>query len=210
MASGLTIRVSADVKRLTRGLDEAARKQIPFATARAVNDVAFDVMRAERANLLKVLDHPRPFTQRSVGVPSKATKGKPTATVAVRPEVARYLAPFETGGMHHIPGRGIGLVVPKTVRLDQYGQLRGRPRALGNRRNVFVGKVQTKDGLVEGFWQRMGGKKGGKLKLLARFEDALPVRKRLGFQALAAREVRAKLPAALRAALTKALATARP
>lgn len=209
MASGLTIRVSADIKRVTRGLDAVARKQLPFATARAINDVAFDLMRAERANVAKVLDHPRPFTQRSVGVPSKATKSKPTAAVAVRPEVAKYLAPFETGGRHHIPGRGIGLVVPKAVRLDQYGQLRGRPRALGQRKNVFVGRVQTKDGLVDGFWQRMGGKKGGKLKLLARFEDALPVRKRLGFRTLAEREVRAKLPAALRQAIAKALATAR-
>ena len=210
MAAGLTIRVSADIKRVTRGLDAAARKQIPFATARAVNDVAFDVMRAERANLVKVLAHPRPFTQRSVGVPSKAAKGKPTATVAVRPEVARYLAPYETGGQHHMPGRGIALVVPKAVRLDQYGQLRGRPSTLGNRRNVFVGTVQTKDGSVNGFWQRVGGKQGGRLKLLARFEDALPVKKRLGFQAVALREVKAKLPTALRTQLAKALATARP
>jgi hypothetical protein len=175
-------------------------------------------MRAERANMAKVFEHPRPFTQRSVLVTEKATKGKPTATVAVRPEAAKYLSPFETGGRHHIPGRGIALVVPKNVRLDQYGQLPSKPSALKDKRNVFVGTIQTKAGPVSGFWQRFGrgsvwrnGKwiKRGRLKLLARFEEALPVRKPLGFHSLALREVNAKLPDALREAIAKSLATAK-
>ena len=202
-----TVRLSADVRRVERQLSDIARKQLPFAVAKAVNDVAFQVQRAERDNLKRVLKNPRPFTQRSVVV-EKATKARPTATVKIRPEVARYLAPYEFGGTHELPGKG--LLNPKGVRLDQYGQLtRGKVKTLAAQRNVFVGTVQTEKGPVKGFWQRAGGRKGGRLKLLVRFGEALPVTKRLNFRVTAQDAAKRAFPAALRAALDRALATAR-
>ena len=71
-------------------------KQVPYAMAQAVNALAFQVQRAEKAALSEVFSHPRPFTQRSVLV-KKATKARPTAVVYIRPEVAAYWRRMKSG-----------------------------------------------------------------------------------------------------------------
>jgi hypothetical protein len=196
----ITISVQTDIKRATAALNDIAKKQIPFASAQAVNALAFEVQKAERANMGSVFAHPRPFTQNSVFV-DKATKAHPTATIFVRPEVAKYLSPFERGGVHVLPGKA--LLDPKNIRLDQYGQLpKGAMQRLTARPDVFVGKVAG----VMGVWQRM---KNHSLKLMVRFGIALPVHKSLGFTAKAEALVKSRFTAVFNQALAKAIASAK-
>lgn len=196
----LTISIAADIKRLTASLDDLARKQIPFATSLAINAVAFTVQRAEIVGMRQTFKNPRPFTAKSVQV-DKATKANPTATISIRPEVAKYLQPYETGGVHVLPGRAA--LVPVNIKTDRYGQLpRNALQRLDAMPNVFVGEVHG----IRGFWQRT--KRHG-LKLLIRFGDALPVTQHLGFYDRAQAIVKADLPAAMGWAMEKALATAR-
>lgn len=201
----LMINVSADATKLRQGLTEIER-HLPYATASAVNDVAFAVQRGERDLIARTFAHPRPFTQRSVLV-DKAAKGSPTATVYVRPEVERYLLPYESGGLHWLPGRGITLMSPH-VGLDQYGQLRrGTMQRLNAKRSVFVGPIETKQGVVNGFWERLKAKAGGRrLKLLIRFGDNREVNKTLGFEALGVSLVQAGFTRAFQDAIDRALA----
>lgn len=205
----LTLRVKADVTKVSHFLTDFER-HIPYATAVAINKIAFDIQTAERTNIGQTFKSPRPFTVRSVLV-DRAVKQSLTATVYVRPEVARYLLPYETGGQHWLPGRGVTLMEPEHVGLDQYGQLRkGTTARLKAKRSVFVGPVQTKDGVVNGFWQRLKAKAGEpRLRLLIRFGDNREVTKRLGFQSRAARMVQAGFSQAFADAIDKALASAR-
>jgi hypothetical protein len=203
------VSIAVDVQRALDALGADAKKQAPFAAARAVTQLAFAVQRAERAGMTEVFAHPRPFTQRSVLV-GKADKASQTATVYIRPEAAEYLAPYETGGLHHLPGKGVVLLNPKGLQLDRYGQIRGRPRAIADRKNVFAGTVQTKDGPIWGFWQRLAGKNGGpRLKLLVRAGDALAVHKSLHFVDRARALIQAQGATAFRTELSKALANAK-
>lgn len=196
----LKISIAADVKRLTATLDDIARKQIPFATSLAINAVAFEVQRGEQMLIRQTFKNPRPFTVKSIVV-RKATKASPTATVSIRPEVAKYLQPYETGGVHVLPGRAA--LVPVNIRLDQYGQLpRTALKRLDANPNVFVGEIHG----IRGFWQRT--RRHG-LKLLVRFGNALPVNQHLGFYERATAIVKADMPAALKWAMEKALASAR-
>jgi hypothetical protein len=48
---GVRIRVSDDVKRFTRDMDEAANRQIPFALARALTRTAQDAQDDVRSDL---------------------------------------------------------------------------------------------------------------------------------------------------------------
>ena len=196
----IRISVSADVRRLTATLDDIARRQVPYAKAQAINALAFEVQRAERAAIPSVFKNPRPFTRNGVLV-AKATKASPTATVYMRAEVAKYLAPYEFGGKHELPGRA--LLNPKRISLDQYGQLtRTTTQRLTARPNVFVGRV----GNVNGFWQRM---KGDKLKLLIRFGDAIEVHKRLEFRARGQALLSQRFAVVFGEAMQRALATMR-
>ena len=192
----MEINVAADCRRAAAALTDLQQRQIPYASALAVNDLAFQVREAEIAAIPSVLRNPRPFTRKSVQV-NRASKGSPVATVFIRPEVAKYLQPYEDGGKHVLPSKA--LLDPKGVKLDQYGQLsRTAISRLVANPKVFKGEVRG----IRGFWQRM---KGGHLKLLIRFGNALEVNKHLDFRARGAAIVKAQFPTAWRNAMAKAL-----
>lgn len=203
------ISVKADIKACVASLNNIARKQIPFATKTALNDVAYQVQRAEAANIVAVFKNPRPFTKRATLV-DEATKLKPwKAVVRIRDEVATYLMPYEFGGLHVLPGPE--LLNPKSISLDQYGQLRRNAiKRLAARKNVFFATIRG----VTGFWLRPPsipgkGQKRGQLKLLLRFGDALPVTQHLNFHAVGIAVVKATFVAAFKKAMANAIATAK-
>jgi hypothetical protein len=206
-------------------------KQVPFAAAVALNDLAQQVRKAENAAMSQVFEHPRPFTQNAVlaGGITRATKSSLVATIAVRPEVAKYLLPYEVGGVHTLPDAGNTLLNPKDVSLDTFGQIRRNTTTqLSGRKDVFVGPITTRNGtVINGFWQQLDvNRKGnarrkragrgtiydavhGALRLLIRFGDALPVKKHLNFEARADALVEASAGRAFGVALAKAIASAK-
>ena len=204
----LNASIKIDTRGLTRLFDDVQRKQIPFATSMALNATAFEVQREENSTVKVEFKNPRPFSQKAFGV-IKSTKASQTAVVFLKPDHG-YLAPYILGGKHELPGQA--LINPKDIRLDQYGQFRkGQIAGMTGNRNVFVGTV---DG-VAGFWLRVPGKqtkKGkveGKLRLLARFGDALPVKADFPFRALAEHTARASFPFFFKQAFEKAMKTAK-
>jgi hypothetical protein len=235
----MNISVKVDSRALDRKLDNLVRKQLPFARAQAVNAVAERVRKAEQDNLRTTFNQPSPFTVNAVGL-RKATKANPVATVYVKPIAAKYLMPYETGGVHRINSRA--LLNPKAVKLNRYGQLpKGTIARLKATPDVFIGAVRTKGGgTVNGIWQRpfLRGRDAalgagmsvrrrnkllrgahpdlpknanttGRLKLLIRFGDALPVKKQLNWGRFAQKIVREHFSQELSAALANAIATAK-
>lgn len=205
----LTLSVKSDVRALSKKLDALARKQLPFATAQALNATAEQVRDAQRENMRKVLDKPTPFTLNSVSI-KRASKSNPVALVYVKSIAVAYLLPYEIGGKNKLNSRA--LIKPVGQKVNQYGNLpRTTLARLKGKPNVFIGKVQTKDGVVDGVWQRgkkTRGKSGG-LKLLMKFEDAHDVRQHLDYRGVGKRVVHAVFPRELDRAVAKALATAR-
>lgn len=209
MAGAFDISVHGDVKALRRKLSHLAEKQVRFATAQALTALAKEVKDAEAKNIAKTFNNPKSFTRNSLGVQG-ARKDTLTAKVYMKPIAARYLSPYEDGGLHALPGRA--LLNPKNVKLDRNGQLPRKLLArLKARPDVFIGKVKSKSGEVNGVWQRIPAKKGhpAHLKLLIRFGDALPVAKRLNYRSNAEALVRRRFNAVFGAALAKAIASAR-
>lgn len=197
-------------------LGSLATKQLPFATATALNELAFRAMRVENTAMSSVFKNPRPFTQKATQVERKATKAQLSAVVSIRPNRARYLAPFEFGGLHFTAGRA--LLLPVSTRLDQYGQLpRNAVKSLAGRSDIFVGTIQTKEGPVKGVWRRIPGKPGKRgqpaqaprLKLLIRFTDPKEVTQHLDFVLRGRKVIEAEGKAAFEAAIARAIATSR-
>ncbi|WP_175777508.1 hypothetical protein [Burkholderia anthina] len=233
MAGVLTIRVTSNARDVYRGLNDLVKKQLPFAIAQGINRTARRVADAEVENLTDTLADPSPFTRRSVGV-KRARKNDPTAVVFMKDVAASYLEPYEVGGVHKLNSRA--LLNPKNIRLNQYGQLpRGTLAMLKGRPDIFIGAVKTASGeTINGVWQRptntarvtllnARGKRLGKLnkidasqnngrgrlKLLIRFGDALPVKKRLNWGARARQIVDRWIDRDMQDALAAAMKTAR-
>lgn len=215
MSGSIRLDIRANVAAYARYLYDFSKKQLPFATAQGINDIAFQVMRAENAAMSKVFKNPRVFTKTATQVERKAIKSRPSAIVSIRPD-RPYLSPYETGGLHLLPGKA--LLNPKAISLDAYGQIpKDMLKRLLARKDVFVATIRG----VTGFWQRLP--KGNKLsdrvaaqgyiqvrvRLLIRFGRALPVNKHLNFKKRAIDVVNGGIDLALGRALLKAIATAK-
>lgn len=226
------ISIRANVKDISRKLDALKNQQVPFATVSAINSLLALVQKAERENMVAVLDRPTPFTLSSVRV-GRARKGNPQGIVFVQDRAAGYLQPFETGGMHKLIGKGKTWLSPKDKSLlNKYGNFsKSMLQALKGRGDIFVGEVKFKSGKkIGGVWQRnpisrgsrsdggygtkgaLGKVEGQKttLRLLIRFGDAISVRQHLDYRKRAEGVVRSNLNREFGRALAKALATARP
>lgn len=198
----IRVSVEADVRKATAGLSDLARRQLPFATAQAVNALAKQVKAAEVQAMGSVFSSPTPFTLRGVSVLS-ARKGAPTATVFVLPKQATYLQPYETGG-GQVLGARRGLPVPKGVGVNRYGNLtRRKLQQLNANPRVFQGRLKSG---VSGFFQRLAD---DRLRLLVRWTGGVAVKQRLDFGKRAEAVVRAGFKAAFDAAIAKAVATRR-
>ncbi|PAA14467.1 hypothetical protein [Pseudomonas fragi] len=227
MANPFDISVHANVKEISRSLSRLAHSQINFATALALTALAKEVQADEIRNIGSTFKKPKPFTQKSVGMQG-ARKDTLQAKVFVRPIAARYLEPYEKGGSHVLAGRA--LINPKNIKLDSYGQLPRKALArLKARKDIFIGPVKTKSGVINGVWQRAyhrakGSERGrsrqggevrrganttGRLKLLIRFGDALAVNKRLNYRSHARALIDRRFNALFSEAMGKALASAR-
>ena len=130
--------IRSNVKDVSRWLDDAQKKQIPFATVYAMTLTARDVHTAEISVMSRVFDRPTPYTLNALRV-IPATKQTYVASVAFKefggtpakrflnPEVhggprsrkahERRLAPLMGGYQFAVPARG-------TDR-DAYGNMKG-------------------------------------------------------------------------------------
>ena len=224
------ISVRSDLAKITKSLDNFVSKQIPFATATALTAVGKLVQKAEVERLKETLKNPSTFTLKSVGLRA-ARKLDWRAIVFVKPLAAEYLEPYESGGAHHLNSKA--LLNPKDIKLNQYGQLsRGTLAALKGRPDIFIGPVTTAKGTINGVWQRAvnpkkapvikgkrlrglnkmvmsNGTLQGRLKLLIRFGDALPVQQHLDYRKNAEQVVAKNFEVEFRNAYASALASAR-
>lgn len=206
---GVTISVRSNIKEISKNLSALAYKQFDFAASRALTQLAKEVQAAEKANLQRTFKHPKPFTVNAIGMRG-ANKRTLEAKVFVKPVAAKYLRPYEAGGVHVLPGKA--LLNPKDIRLNQYGQLsRGTMKRLQGRSDIYIGKIKTAHGDIDGVWQRTKAKKGNpsRLRLLIRFGDALPVNEQLHYGEHAKALVDRRFNAVFGAALAKAVATAK-
>ncbi|MHA6236828.1 hypothetical protein [Pseudomonas fluorescens group sp. PF-69] len=227
MSDALNISIRSNIKEISKSLSDMAFRQIAFATTTALTELAKEVQADESDNIAHTFKKPKAFTKNAVGMRG-ARKDNLTALVFVKPIAARYLQPYEDGGNHVLPGKA--LLNPKDIKLNTNGQLpRGILARLKARPDIFIGPVKTKSGVVNGVWQRayfrpkgsergrshQGGevKRGanttGRLKLLIRFGDALPVNKRLNYRSRAQSLVDRRFNAVFATAMDKALTTAK-
>ncbi len=217
----VSIGIKANLKPLHRAMIALGAKQVPFAMALAINDLAKGAAAAEVRAIDATFDTPTPFTEKAIRI-EVATKSKPIATVVMKDIQAGYLAPYVLGGDRSLGGKR-GMLAPRAVTLNQYGNLtKGKLSALRAKPGIYIGPIKTKSGkVINGVWQRPTKPKVGRgrrtsgaqprqgLKLLIQFEDTTPVRKRLPFEQVARTYVRRHAVAAFDAALRRALATAR-
>lgn len=195
----INITVSSNIAETIKRL-QAQAKQVPFAIAKSLTDVARQAAVDVKAELPQVLDKPTPFTVSAVRWKG-ATKSRPESVVYIAPIAAKYLAPLIEGGTSR-PTKGKALVLAGADRLNQYGNIpRTRIKTLLRQRNTFAGTIKG----IGGIWKRVDGR----LELLIRFESEQTKRKQLDFPGIVRRSVERNFGRLFEKNLADALRTAR-
>ena len=218
----MQISVKSDVKQLTKSLTRIQRKQIPFATSKALNNVAFDVRKALQDGLETHLDRPTPYTKRGVQV-EKSTKKKLIAEVGFRSKTfgkgqgsvtqAEYMERQIKGGLRMPKGSAIPVPIVKNLKLNKYGALTRNKvnNALGNKNKFFSGKPKGAKGkgTGEGIWERYGGKRNPKIKMIISWNKTTDYQARFPFKNIVTQSVRKNFRKRFDNAIREALKTAR-
>lgn len=222
--------IRTNLNQVERDLTRLERVQLPFAAATAVNSLAALVQNAEKQEMRNTFDGVTPFTLGGVKI-KRARKSDPTAILYLGDIAEQYLAPYISGGRHFLGGKR-GLLNPKGVNVNQYGNLpKGKLASLKAKSNVFVGTIKTKNGqMVGGVFQRGNFKVGGarrtkgvgklgrarivgqkaRLRILIRFTDPQTVTQKLPWYETAKATLDANANREIDLAVKMALATAKP
>jgi len=218
------ISVKTDVKELTKSLNRIQRKQIPFATSKALNTVAFDVRKMLQDGLDIHLDRPTPYTKRGVQV-EKSTKKKLVAEVGFRSKSfgkgqgsttqASYMKRQIEGGTRKARSKAIPVPVPKNLKTNKYGSIvRGKIQKLLADKDKYFSGVPKGISDAPGIWQRMPAnskrkKPGGKIRMVIAWEPKADYSKRFPFKRIVETTVRTNFRKRFDFELREALKTAR-
>lgn len=223
MTARISVRV--DVKNAIKGLNALQQRQIPFATAKTLTDLAKDVQDAVPERLERDFEKPRQFTKRGTFRRS-ATKTRLEALVGFKDRQAAYLLPQIVGGKRETKKIEQRLLRAQKFRpskkqaLDAYGNLPKRVSKLiqeaskelntgDSAKRYFAGnpKGQAKTKLPFGVYARVNDNTS--IVPLAVFMREPKYEKRFSLSALANEVVARRFSARFEAALAQALASAK-
>ncbi len=212
--------VVANTKQLTKHLNKIQRKQIPFATSKALNDVAFDARSYLQKSLPRRLDRPTKGIISSVQV-QKSKKKNLVATVGFAglgfkstkwsESPAKIMKRHILGGTRSPQGKAIPVPIAKNLKLNKFGNM---PRTkiktlLAKPDKYFSGQPKGRDA---GIYERIKRtkRKPGKLKMLITWEPTTQYQGgRFPFRKIVELAVKKKYRMRFDAALNNALRSAR-
>jgi hypothetical protein len=195
------LNVRHNIDEVARGLNDTARREIPFAVSLALNATIGDVKRNAEKRLAKAVDRPTPFTMKAFAT-RRSSKRRLEATIFAKDAQADYLRWLEQGGERDPSGRAI--VVPVGQRVNKYGNLpRGAVARMLGRRDTFSGRAGA--GGAGGIYQRV--RQG--LRLLAYYTPSARYRPGLRFQETARKTAEARMPEQFERAMRQALRSGR-
>lgn len=145
----MNINIKADIKPINRKLNSLQKKQIPFATSKAINKTAFQT----RRQLQKDMDSTfrkgaTAFTKRGVLV-NKSHKTNLVGNVYINKEQSKYIEKQVFGG---IRSESYAIPIPfrDRVRLSKQGNLtKSKFKSLVNNKNNKILEINNVKGLYE-------------------------------------------------------------
>ena len=186
----MQINVSSDIARTVRFLDDTYKKQVPFATSRALNDVAFALTQKRGNNSVLGKATNRSFRKKSGSAGAtthtrrgfkftKSSKRNLTAWVWWDESRGDYMK-FQVEGGTRFPSRRKLMIPTKNTKglTDAFGNFKQDrvTQALENKQKFFSGKPKGIPSAKAGIWERYGRTKkkpsGRKIRMVAAYADA--------------------------------------
>tara|TARA_Y100000310_G_scaffold75263_1_gene71557 strand:+ start:18692 stop:19294 length:603 start_codon:yes stop_codon:yes gene_type:complete len=199
------ISVRSNIKQFKKGLKKIEKKQIPFATSRTLNDLAFQVRKANVTFIKKKYNNKTKWWTKSstVGLEvKKSTKRNLTASVGFKKR--NYFVKLHEDGGIKKSRSGANLAIPTNhARKARKYRMSGGAKLALQQPKTFIGK--TRAGTTAIFQ-----KKSKKVtRALYIFKRQVKIRKSLSFEARGRRIVNLNFKRTFAREFRKAMATAR-
>ncbi len=218
----ISLNLHADVRKATAALGEAASKQVPFATAKALTTLAKLAQQDVQQALPRIFGHVAPFTRQGIAI-KPATKASLTAQVFVKPLQAQYLSLEEFGGTR-TPAMNTR-IMSRALTMPGVGARMiggGLPRGFVKRLAAWAENKTTfadKTSVVKLSGSGPGGKGPGgffyrlpnhHLRRIVSFEDSAQYKPKFGFEKRIEATVRGNFAAVFGSSMAQAVGSARP
>ena len=189
----MDLKLSADFKKLSKGLNSMQRTQLPFVISKTINDVAFATIDRNNPDGVKqkakdtFKGGATPFTVGGFRY-WKSTKKNLTAYVFVESAREKYMK-FQIKGGTRQPHNKTILVPTKNIKLNKFGNLTRatRNRLFDDKKKFFEGipKGLTGDN-NRGIWERYGRNKanpsGQRIRMVANYVGQAQYRPKFPFK----------------------------
>lgn len=204
----MRLNIKNNIKDVTRDLTKTQKKQIPFATAIAINKTLGigknnrmkGLDREMKKQMVKKLDRPMPRTTKAFyRIP--ATKTSLTGVLGFTDWASNFMIYQIDGGV-----RTSNKLIPvpaKNAKLNKYGNIIGKRTGLIKKKTQFFGEVRGTTGL----WERTN--KGHKVKLIIGLHNDVSYRAKFPFYVIADKYSTNTFDKNFKKAIDKALRTAK-
>ena len=174
----MEVSLKSNIKEFTKQLDHIQKQQVPYATSRALNDVAVDAQESVVAAIPNVFNNRKKWwlKQQPTGVKVRFSK-KTDLKASVYSKA--YFAEMQEKGGTKTPRASRNLAIPTDSVPKKYRTSHGAKEMLNERQNVF----KTPKGIF-----RRTGKKGA--VLLWSYSRSAKVPRRFGFNDIVAKVVK--------------------
>lgn len=215
----MEINIKSNVKKFKRELKDFQKKQIPFATSRALNQTGQLVLKQLQRKASTVFEGgATASTLRVFNPPGKgktlkgnyynirfSTKRDLTTTIKLPDWAENYLKYQIDGGTR--TKKGIDLFIPtRNINVNKFGNIPGKQsKVRGNTKNTFVGEIKG----IKGLWKRHGKGKNKSVKLLIAFEDTAQYQKKFHYYDYTNKIVAVHFKRKMQISLAQAIKTAK-
>ena len=186
----MQLNVSSDIARTVRFLDDSFKKQVPFATSRALNDVAFELTQKRGSNSVLGKATNKTFRKKSGSSGAtthtrrgfkfhKSSKRNLTAWVFWDESRGDYMK-LQVAGGTRFPKRRKLMIPTKNSKslIDAFGNFRKDrvSEVLQDKKKFFSGKPKGQPNAGAGIWERYGRTKkhpsGRRIRMVAAYEGS--------------------------------------
>lgn len=210
----MDLNVKANVKEFKKNLKRVEKKQIPFATSRALNKTGVLVLVGLGRTAQKTFEGGATKNTMRAFAPPKGLKGQRhnirfstkrdlTTSIFLPPWAASYLTYQIDGGIRKTTGKGTGVPTPNR-KLDKFGNIPGRKSGLVKGKKQFVANIKG----IDGVWERYG-KGGRQVRLLIAFEKNPPYKTKFSYYGTANKLAKLHFKRKMKLELAHAIRTAK-
>ena len=205
----MKISVKDNLKEVNKWTTNVHKKQVPFATAMAINKTLGigkgnrmkGLDREMQKQMIQKLDRPMARTTKAfyrIG----ARKTNLTGTLGFTEWANKFMQYLVHGGVRSGESSKIGVPYVPNAKLNKFGNIAGRKSGLIKKKSQFIGNIKS----IDGVWERQ---KDRSVKLMVAFKNSVSYQAMFPFYKIAEKYSKARFDKNFAEEFTKALRNAK-